>query len=575
MNRAIGFQTLENVFLAYQPIADRGAVNAPSDPRTNGTKQLYSATRWGRNVLFVNTDSRSYRDIRLKTADAAADDTGPRADNPNRTYLGDTQLAWLKQTLLDAQNNGTTWKFVSVSDPMDQLGPIGGALAGTLTSVNADSGKSYMGGYRAERNDLLKFIADNKITNVVFLSTDDHQNRINELYYSPSGQTNVQSSYVKAPYTFAIVCGPLGATGPDAITDHSFTNIKAIADSLAAAQTAAGIDPIGLRNYPGIHDLVREGDPTAGENPQPVDFYSPDTFNFTVLDVSANGKTLTVSSVGMNATAQNAGIEYANGPQSRTIFSFQIDGLNQTIRFDQLANKTFGDPPFAVSATATSGLPVSFTASGNCVVNGSVVTLTASGTCTITASQAGNSDFSPAPDVSRTFSISRPPLTCHTICFGSPLFFRSSLASGTLPDGLIILPGFNFNNPAPVQSSSNEIDLILRGGTPFGGSLNPIQRFNQEFVAAQLSLLRGSGGPAVTANVLRTGLSCYGLSFAPVILSNGAVLSPDSTVGDLFTQASIVASSRTATNSDRAAIADIFDLLDGPGNRMTSCGIMQ
>src|SRR6185295_11816991 len=216
MNKTVGFQALENVLFEYQPLADRGIVIAPSDPRADGTRRLYSAAQWGRNAIFVNTDSRSYRDIRLKTLDASADDTGPRADNPNRTFLGDTQLAWLKQTLLDAQNNGTTWKFVSVSDPIDQLGPIGGALAGTLTSVNADLGKSYMGNYRAERNDLLKFIADNKITNVVFLSTDDHQNRINELYYSPSGQTNVQSSYVKLPFTFSIVCGPLGATGPDA-----------------------------------------------------------------------------------------------------------------------------------------------------------------------------------------------------------------------------------------------------------------------------------------------------------------------------------------------------------------------
>ncbi len=327
MNRATGFGTLENVFLEYQPIADRGTVTAPTDPRTDGSRRLYSAVQWGRNALFVNTDSRSYRDIRLKTANAAADDTGPRADNPNRTFLGATQLAWLKQTLLDAQNNGTTWKFVSVSDPIDQLGPIGGSLSGTLTSVNADGGKSYMGGYRAERNDLLKFIADNHIINVVFLSTDDHQNRINELYYSAPGQTGVQSSYVKVPYTFAVVCGPLGATGPDAITDHSFTNIKAIADSLANAQTAAGLNPIGLENYPGLHSLVREGDPTAGPSPQPVDFYSPDTFNFNVLDVSPSGKTLTVKSVGMNSTAQNAGIEYPNGPQARTIFSFQIDGF--------------------------------------------------------------------------------------------------------------------------------------------------------------------------------------------------------------------------------------------------------
>lgn len=326
MNRATGWLALQNVFLAYQPIAERATVNAPSDARTHGTKQLYTAQQWGKHAVYINTDSRSYRDIRLKTANGAADDTStPRADNVNRTYLGATQLAWLKSTLLAAEAAGTPWKFVSISDPIDQLGPIGGALTGTIAAVNADGGKAYMGGFRAERNDLLKFIADHQIKNVVFMATDDHQNRINELSYSATGQTAVQSTYVKVPYCFSIVCGPLGATGPDTITDHTFSNIKAIADSLATAQSNAGIDPVGLQNYPGLRDIVRENDPTAATSPQPVDFYSPDTFNYSVLDVASDGKTLTVSSVGMNSTLPNAGTEYASGPQARTVFSFKVD----------------------------------------------------------------------------------------------------------------------------------------------------------------------------------------------------------------------------------------------------------
>ena len=55
-----------------------------------------------------------------------------------------------------------------------------------------------------------------------------------------------------------------------------------------------------------------------------MDFYSPDTFNFTVLDVSGNGKTLTVQSIGMNATAQNAAQEYTLASPARTVFSFKI-----------------------------------------------------------------------------------------------------------------------------------------------------------------------------------------------------------------------------------------------------------
>ena len=191
--------------------------------------------------------------------------------------------------------------------------------------VNADGGKSYIGGYRWERNELLRYIADNHITNVVFIATDDHQNRINELTYSPTGDTENQSSYVKVPHVFSIVAGPLGATGPDLITNHTFAMARQYANSIVAAQQAAGVEPLGLVGYPGLHNLFREGDPTAAANPQAVDFYSPDTFNFTVLDVSTNGKTLTVTSIGMDSTAQNAGTEYASGPQARTIFSFDVD----------------------------------------------------------------------------------------------------------------------------------------------------------------------------------------------------------------------------------------------------------
>ncbi len=58
-----------------------------------------------------------------------------------------------------------------------------------------------------------------------------------------------------------------------------------------------------------------------------------------------------------------------------------------------------------MSATASSGLPVSFSATGSCTVSGNTVTITATGTCTITASQGGNSNFNPAPAVAQTFNI--------------------------------------------------------------------------------------------------------------------------------------------------------------------------
>jgi hypothetical protein len=89
---------------------------------------------------------------------------------------------------------------------------------------------------------------------------------------------------------------------------------------------------------------------------------------------------------------------------------------NQTITFAALGNKTFGDADFTVSATASSGLAISFGGSGNCTVSGSTVHLTGAGSCTVTASQAGNSSFNAAPDVPQTFSIAKAG---QTITFGA------------------------------------------------------------------------------------------------------------------------------------------------------------
>ena len=72
-----------------------------------------------------------------------------------------------------------------------------------------------------------------------------------------------------------------------------------------------------------------------------------------------------------------------------------IAKANQTISFGALASKTFGDADFTVSATASSGLAVSFSASGDCTVTGSTVHITGAGSCTITASQPGNRTSTP------------------------------------------------------------------------------------------------------------------------------------------------------------------------------------
>lgn len=79
----------------------------------------------------------------------------------------------------------------------------------------------------------------------------------------------------------------------------------------------------------------------------------------------------------------------------------------QTITFGPLGAKVYGDPAFSISATASSGLPVNFTASGGCSVVGSTVSISSAGSCTITAHQAGNDAYAPAEDVSQSFAIAK------------------------------------------------------------------------------------------------------------------------------------------------------------------------
>ena len=84
--------------------------------------------------------------------------------------------------------------------------------------------------------------------------------------------------------------------------------------------------------------------------------------------------------------------------------------LDQTITFGAIAGKTFGDAPFALDATASSGLAVSYESSdtGVATISGNTVTLVAPGSVTITASQSGNASYAPAANVSQGLVIAAP-----------------------------------------------------------------------------------------------------------------------------------------------------------------------
>lgn len=131
----------------------------------------------------------------------------------------------------------------------------------------------------------------------------------------------------------------------------------------------------------------------------------------------------------------NAGNE---AQETRDVY---VVDANQVITFSALPDRTTIDGMFAVSATASSGLPVSFAASGQCMISGVNVTTIGAGSCTITASQAGNEIYAPAQDISQTFNISKYTISIFwlnpsDITYGTPLSSTQLNAIDEYQDGI-------------------------------------------------------------------------------------------------------------------------------------------
>jgi hypothetical protein len=189
------------------------------------------------------------------------------------------------------------------------------------------------------------------------------------------------------------------------------------------------------------------------------------TYNtsFTVGATSNSGLAVTFNSAGV-CTNANAIFTMTSGTGSCTVKYDQpgdsnynaatqvteavtAQKANQTITFNALANKTFGDPDFTVNATADSSLPVSFAASGNCTVTSpspGTVHITGAGACTITASQAGDGNYNAATNVPQSFNIAKAATSTAVTSsanpsdFGQSVTFTATVTSGAgTPTGTV------------------------------------------------------------------------------------------------------------------------------------------
>jgi len=194
---------------------------------------------------------------------------------------------------------------------------------------------------------------------------------------------------------------------------------------------------------------------------------------------TALGSVLTFHALGTSdITARQLG----NGTYApaRYIRTLTVAKGDQTITFNALPTKTYGDADFVLSASSTSGLSVSFSGDNPSVatiVSGNIHIMGA-GTAVITASQAGNSLWNSAPDIPQTLTVNKanqtitfsvlPPMT-----YGDADFVLSASSSS----GLSV--SFSSDNPSVATIVSGNIHTTGAGTAVITASQNGDGNYNE------------------------------------------------------------------------------------------------
>jgi hypothetical protein len=146
--------------------------------------------------------------------------------------------------------------------------------------------------------------------------------------------------------------------------------------------------------------------------------------------------------------------------------ALQVNPLTQTIAFAQPADVSVSKHTATLTATATSGLAVTFSSatSGTCSVTAVTVTLMSPGTCTIDAHQTGNGTYAAAPVESQSFVVEAPtePPSAVTAAAGT----SSIVAHWHAPSSLTGVTGYKaIASPGPATCSTDGALSCVLGGT--------------------------------------------------------------------------------------------------------------
>ncbi|WP_423456465.1 IPTL-CTERM sorting domain-containing protein [Ottowia sp. VDI28] len=203
------------------------------------------------------------------------------------------------------------------------------------------------------------------------------------------------------------VHAPGGGTVTNSVIAGNFKGDTSIPANLSGNLTSSGTNRIDGDAQLGM--LAANGGPTRTLLPQPA---SP------VIDAASCLPGIVLDQRGQ----PRPGLNSAGSRCDIGAVEVQKGGASsrapQSIDFPAVGARTPG-AAFPLEASASSGLPISFTAqpAGICTVTGKVLTPLAVGSCTVTANQAGNTEFEAASAVPRSFNIQPPVLLEQIIAF--------------------------------------------------------------------------------------------------------------------------------------------------------------